>query len=250
LVFTQTSITYRLTIRCSVSHRTPFVSLCDSQSEVAKASPSNTQHEVAESEKMSPSVNSKPAPCSVSHRTLLLPFCETQSGVARMVVNYLKNAFLGIVIGFGLYANIYHVSPYYIEYVEKLRPVSQFLRLEQYWGMFAPIVFRDDGWFIFKSKIKDKEVDLYQNGKLIDNQKPTSVVKLVKNDRWRKYQENILFIHNSYLRPKYCEWIVKDWNKTHPDSMRVTGMELIYMKETTLPYPQKMTVKEEVLHKF
>lgn len=162
----------------------------------------------------------------------------------------IKNAFLGVVIGFGLYANIYHVSPYYIEYAEKLRPVAQFLRLEQYWGMFAPIVFRDDGWFIFKSKIKDQEVDLYQNGKQIDNQKPTSVVSLIKNDRWRKYQENILFIHNSYLRPKYCEWIVKDWNKTHPDSLRVSGMELIYMKETTLPYPQKMIVKEEVLHKF
>ena len=165
-------------------------------------------------------------------------------------LGYLKNTFLGLVIGFGLYANIYHVSPYYIEYAEKVRPVSQFLRLDQYWGMFAPIVFRDDGWFIFKSKIKDKEVDLYKNGKPIDNRKPTSVVSLVKNDLWRKYQENILFIHNSYLRPKYCEWIVKDWNKTQPDSLRVSGMELIYMKETTLSYPQKMSVKEELLQKL
>lgn len=186
-------------------------------------------------------------PCSVSHRTLLIALCGIQS---KVIIGYIRNAFLGLVIGFGLYANIYHISPYYIEFAEKLRPVSQFLRLEQYWGMFAPIVFRDDGWFIFKSKIKTKEVDLYQNGKPIDYQKPISIVSQVKNDRWRKYQENILFIHNSYLRPKYCEWILNDWNKTKPDSLRVSGMELIYMKETTLPYPQRMTVKEEVLHNF
>jgi hypothetical protein len=175
---------------------------------------------------------------------------EEISLVVNPYLGYLKNAFLGLVIGFGLYANIYHTSPYYIEFAEKLRPVSQLLRLEQYWGMFAPIVFRDDGWFIFKSKIKDKEVDLYRNGKPIEYRKPISVVSLVKNDRCRKYQENILFVHNSYLRPKYCEWIIKDWNNSHHDSLHVTSIELIYMKEPTLPFPQIIKAKRELLHKL
>ena len=81
--------------------------------------------------------------------------------------------------------------------LEKTRPLVQLLRIDQHWGMFAPIVFRDDGWFILEGTTSqsNRKIDIYNKGKKIDYTKPKNLVAKVKNDRWRKYQENILFVN-------------------------------------------------------
>jgi hypothetical protein len=71
--------------------------------------------------------------------------------------------------------------------------------------MFAPAVFKDDGWYILEgTTTTGKVIDLNHGGAPVTYQKPASVVSLFKNDRWRKYSENYLFVNNSWMRPYYC----------------------------------------------
>ncbi|WP_162053575.1 HTTM domain-containing protein [Pontibacter pamirensis] len=121
------------------------------------------------------------------------------------------------------------------------------LRLDQHWGMFAPIVFRDDGWYILEGQTATgKAIDLNQQGKEVDDVKPASVMSLFKNDRWRKYSENYLFVSNAYLRPYYCNYLMRRWNENHP-TQPITQLQVVYMKEPSLPDYQVPIPTREVL---
>ncbi|MCE3278489.1 MAG: hypothetical protein K0S44_680 [Bacteroidetes bacterium] len=117
---------------------------------------------------------------------------------------------------------------------DKLRVIGYGLRLDQNWGMFAPGVFKDDGWFILEGITKDgNHIDLL-TGKQPDLNKPESVVSMFKNDRWRKYTENLIFSENEFMRGYYCNYSKRIWNEKHPDK-QVGPLSVIYMEEFTLP---------------
>ena len=118
---------------------------------------------------------------------------------------------------------------------EPARWVGQLFRIDQHWGMFAPTVFKDDGWFILEGTTKDgRQLDLNRGGAPISYAKPASVVALFKNDRWRKYSENYLFVDNAWMRPYYCNYLLRIWhqNPAHP---RLRHLSVVYMKEVSLP---------------
>lgn len=120
-------------------------------------------------------------------------------------------------------------------------------RIDQHWGMFAPSVFKDDGWFILEGTTKSGQViDLNRKGLPISYAKPRSVVRLFKNDRWRKYSENYLFVNNSWMRPYYCNYLLRIWhqNRAHPSLSHLT---VIYMKEVSLPDYKVPKATREVL---
>ncbi len=92
------------------------------------------------------------------------------------------------------------------------------LRLDQHWGMFAPEVFKDDGWYILEGVTANNgRIDINRQGMPVTFQKPESVVALFKNDRWRKYGENFLFVSNIYMRPYFCHYRLRIWNESHPE---------------------------------
>jgi hypothetical protein len=148
---------------------------------------------------------------------------------------------------YSVYLNIISVWPYCSNADAYVQPISQVLRLDQKWGMFAPFVFRDDGWYVMEGKVAKGKIDIYQMGAPISYVKPDLVVDRVKNDRWRKYQENILFRDRAYLRPYYCRWLLKEWNKKAKRDQVVSELELVYMKEVTLSNYQSSSVTREVL---
>ena len=125
--------------------------------------------------------------------------------------------------------------------VNKPVPVSaqwpgMLMRVDQHWGMFAPEVFKDDGWYILDGVRDDQiHIDLNRDGKPVTLQKPESVVALYKNDRWRKYGENYLFINNMYMRPYFCNYQLRIWNESHPKEEQIRQLQVIYMMERTLP---------------
>jgi len=121
------------------------------------------------------------------------------------------------------------------------------LRVDQRWGMFAPAVFKDDGWYVLEGHTASGQlIDLNQEGKAADYAKPASVMSMFKNDRWRKYSENYLFVHHAFLRPYYCNYLVRRWNEAHPQNP-VKELQVVYMKEYTLPDYQPVVPKREVL---
>ena len=123
------------------------------------------------------------------------------------------------------------------------------LRFNQSWGMFAPSVLKDDGWYILEGTTKDSlKIDINRNGAKADYTKPALALTYIKDDRWRKYLENYLFTYNNFMRHYYCTYLLADWNKQHLEN-KISSLEVIYMKEMSVLPPQKQTVTRELLCK-
>jgi hypothetical protein len=130
--------------------------------------------------------------------------------------------------------------------IEKENWIVRIFRIDQNWGMFAPAVFRDDGWFILEGRTaKGEVIDILQEGKKPEYNKPVYVAGMFKNDRWRKYSENVLMIHYNFLRPYYCSYMINRWNSEHEEN--ISKLDIIYMKEVTLPGYKTEPVKKEIL---
>ncbi|UOQ79449.1 MULTISPECIES: HTTM domain-containing protein [Hymenobacter] len=128
-----------------------------------------------------------------------------------------------------------------------LRWIGFLTRVDQHWGMFAPSVFKDDGWYILDGTTKDgRHVDLNRHGAALTYAKPASVVSLFKNDRWRKYSENYLFVDNSYMRPYYCNYLLRIWHE-NPANPPLQQLDVIYMKEVSQPDYKVPPPKPELL---
>jgi hypothetical protein len=128
------------------------------------------------------------------------------------------------------------------------RTMAFFLRLEENWGMFSPGVFKDDGWFVLEGTeyVTNNKVDLYRNKTSVSYEKPENVLSEIEDDRWRKFGENYIMVSYSYMRPAWCNYMLKKWNSEHSKN-RIRSLQVIYMKETTLPNYQKPKVTKEVL---
>jgi len=130
---------------------------------------------------------------------------------------------------------------------DQFRWLGYLFRVDQHWGMFAPAVFKDDGWYILEgTTTKGRKIDLNRGGAPLTYAKPAAVVSLFPNDRWRKYSENYLFVSNAFMRPYYCNYLLRIWgeNSYHP---RLKQLEVIYMKEVTLPDYKTTKPSREVL---
>ena len=109
------------------------------------------------------------------------------------------------------------------------------VRLDQHWGMFAPVVFKDDGWYILEATTAaGRRLDLNRGGAPATAAKPAAVVALFKNDRWRKYSENYLFVSNAWMRPYYCNYLLRIWHE-NPAHAPLKHLSIVYMKEVSLP---------------
>ncbi len=131
----------------------------------------------------------------------------------------------------------------------KMKPLvatpGHWLRLDQNWGVFAPRVYKEDGWFILAGYSKDSSViDIYRNGHPVSFQKPQQIVSEISSDRWRKLGEHLESNHYYWLRDNYCRFKLKEWNTQYPER-KINKLELIYMLEMTLPdYRDSIPVKK------
>lgn len=133
---------------------------------------------------------------------------------------------------------------------ESMDNVGLALRLQQNWGMFAPAVFKDDGWFILSGKTADgSTIDLARDGESVHFSKPAYVAGMVtyRQDRWRKYHENILFVNKSMYRGYYCNYLLNTWNEHHDKEQQIQSLKIYYMKEISLPdYKKSIPQREEL----
>jgi hypothetical protein len=161
--------------------------------------------------------------------------------------NVVKNSFLFFCIALCMLWNISTVSGSGLTVSNEFFKFGYGLRFNQNWGMFAPTVFKDDGWYIMSGTATDTaQIDISQNGAKVDYTKPTSILAQIKDDRWRKFYENYIFISNEFLRPYLCAYLLKGWNATHPDKP-ISILKIIYMKEiSVLPNQKQILTKEEL----
>jgi hypothetical protein len=169
---------------------------------------------------------------------------------AHAVARTVRETFVALVLAYVCWWNLDDVAV--------LRPAGGLLpaplrwfgflfRVDQHWGMFAPTVFKDDGWYIFEGTTADgRQIDLNRDGAAVRYAKPPSVVALFKNDRWRKYSENYLFVNNNWMRPYYCNYLLRIWHE-NPRQPPLRHLSMVYMKEVSLPDYKLATPSRQVL---
>ncbi len=162
-------------------------------------------------------------------------------------INVIKNSFLFFCIALCMLWNISTVSGSGLTVANGFFQFGYGLRFNQNWGMFAPTVFKDDGWYVMEGYTKDSlKIDINRKGVKTNYTKPTSVLAYIKDDRWRKFYENYVFASNAFMRPYFCTYLIHDWNKNHRDD-KIDSLKIIYMKEVSVLPNQKQKVTKEVL---
>ena len=158
-----------------------------------------------------------------------------EKGFLAETIFTLKNTFIGVIIFYCLMLNLGNVKKFPYVLNSHLIKFGTALRLEQSWGMFSPSVLKDDGFFVYSGyTVSGKFVDIRHNGRPLNFDKPANVVSEFESDRWRKYSENYVFNNNNYIRPYYCTYLIKKWNKENPQN-KLSDLTIFYMKEVSLP---------------
>jgi hypothetical protein len=147
---------------------------------------------------------------------------------------FIKTTVCIIVIILCLIINLSSVSWFSYQLRKAVLTPINTLRLNQYWGMFSPSVIKKDGWFVYYGiDSLGRQWDLRLNQDYVDFKKPKHVVGIYKSDRWRKLAENMQGNH-TFLRPLYGKYILRQWNKQHPEKKIVT-LNVYFMEKETLP---------------
>jgi len=138
------------------------------------------------------------------------------------------------------YSNLTYV-PYVMN--QTLRIPGNTIRLDQNWGMFAPGVFKEDGWYIYEGITTTGDtIDIMNNGIKVVYSKPQSIVKLYRTDRWRKFAEQYYLPDNNGLKGYYAQYLKNKWNKENPEKY-IKQLRVIYMLELTPPPGDEFKIK-------
>ena len=156
-----------------------------------------------------------------------------------------RNGFFGLIIGFCLFYNLGFIESFRYALDERTVYLTNFLKLEQYWGMFSPHIYKNDGWFIYRGIKKNDSIwDIYNNKPGVDHVKPKDIDKMYPSDRWRKFAENYQKNGYNFMRPFYCKLLIRQWNEKHPDN-KIDGLNIIFLMEESLPDYKTAPLKEQ-----
>jgi len=168
-------------------------------------------------------------------RLIQTEIIQQKSSIISDILFTLKTWFIVFVISYCLMLNLGNVKAFPFVMESYLAKYGTMLRLEQNWGMFAPTILKDDGWFVYSGYTTDgKFIDIKHNTDSVSYFKPKHIVTEYESDRWRKYGENYVFNNNNHIRPFYCKYLINKWNKEHPDK-HIVDLSIFYMKEYSLP---------------
>lgn len=149
------------------------------------------------------------------------------------VLKYFSNAFSVLILMLCLILNLSYMPWYDYELDKPVNLIVNGLRLNQFWGMFSPHIMKEDGWYLHEGYTAEGKLwDLYYDLPYIYSEKPEHLVKNFKSDRWRKLAENMQRSDYTFLRPLYCKYILKKWNKEHPKN-QMESLDLIFFMEAS-----------------
>lgn len=157
------------------------------------------------------------------------------------------NTTLIFLIIYVLYWNLSNLSGWRYKMGDNMKFIAYTLRIDQNWGMFAPGVFKDDGWYIFEAVTEQGDtITIPGPMNATDRAKPQSLTSFFKSDRWRKYSENFLLAQNSFMRGYMCNYSKRIYNEQHPDH-KIRVLRIIYMMEFSEPDYAKVKPDERIL---
>ena len=171
------------------------------------------------------------------------------SELSRFQIRLLYGAFLAFVLCFNLLWCVGQLPKSRLKVSDNFLWFAYVFRFDQDWGMFAPRVYKNDGWYIYEANLEKKNqtesaIDLNRSGKQIDYKKPENILALYPDDRWRKFGE-LWQYQSDKVKKEFCRYLRNKWNREHPNK-RIATLKIIYMQETTLPDYKKCEIKPVV----
>jgi hypothetical protein len=150
-------------------------------------------------------------------------------------LRFVLNAVCTVIIFISLLVNLGKIYWFPYKLADGLNYPVNVLRLNQYWGMFSPTVLKKDGWFVYHGMDSiGRQWDLWRNQDYVNYHKPERIVNMYKSDRWRKLAENLQNDTYTFLRPLYCKYVLRTWNKDHPEK-KIQTLNLYFMEKESLP---------------
>lgn len=125
--------------------------------------------------------------------------------------------------------------------------VGRALQLKQSWNMFY-IPTKETGWFVIAAELLNgKLVDLYRGGAPLEWKKPPLVSLTYRDQRWRKYLENLISPSGQKYLPYYARYLCVEWNRHHPGEEEIKSLQIVYMKHYIFPNNQVSDTIKTVL---
>lgn len=119
--------------------------------------------------------------------------------------------------------------------------------------MFAPYPANYHGWYVIPATLRGGQaVDLMPVTRDdfgiygVSWEKPEDAANNYKNERWRKYLERLQSAENDQL-PHFDRYICREWNARYVGTEQLVELQIIHMRETTLPDYQRTPPREVVL---
>lgn len=120
-------------------------------------------------------------------------------------------------------------------YPSTFNMIARTLRIDQFWSMFAPYPLTEDGWFVAEGRLRDgTRIDVH-TGEAATFDKPRLVSRTYRNQRWRKYLENVASGAYESQWGHYGGYLCRDWNARHEGAEALTDVRLYFVVERTLP---------------
>ena len=138
-----------------------------------------------------------------------------------------------------------HIIPQQDNWPRALDLPVHLLRLDQFWGMFGPRPPSEDGWFVAPAELKhEKSIVDAITGLPVVWDKPTLGSAYFKNDKWRKYMNNLTYAHYARFRKNFGDYLCWRWAA---EGKPLGELRVFYMMENTLPESGKGPVKKHEL---
>ena len=133
-----------------------------------------------------------------------------------------------------------------IEIPLQISQAFQFIRMDQNWAMFAPYPFTDDGWYVIQGHtISGKIESLFGTPVKTDfNGFPPNYSQDFKNERWRKFMNNLYYEQYKTYRPKLLNYMCREWNEDTSKTDKLESIDMFYMLERTLPDFQTQPIEK------
>lgn len=143
------------------------------------------------------------------------------------------NACCVALAALSLAVNLSTLKSFDYELDSPLSNVVNAIRIDQYWGMFSPGILRKDGHLVYHGMDSiGRQWDLRLDQDYVDYHEPQHVVNMYKNDRWRKWAENMQDDRFAFLRPLYCQYTIRTFN-ARAKKRKVQLLKLYWMQKET-----------------
>lgn len=127
----------------------------------------------------------------------------------------------------------------------------QLLRLDQFWDMFAPYPYKDDGWMVIEGRLADGTVvDVLHPDRPVSYDKPHHLSQTHRNIRWHTYLGRISQREYADNRLWFAKYLCRDWNADKLEQhreRRLMAFKINYVTETTPPPGQPLLTEQRTL---